>query len=59
MEIGGAKELVNMLDNATDDKTRKEALKALDALSKSGLHSLLLPLYEHLPYYYRATCAIN
>lgn len=50
MEIGGAKELVNMLDNATDDKTRKEALKALDALSKSGLHSLLLPLYEHLPY---------
>ncbi|KFK34874.1 hypothetical protein AALP_AA5G204600 [Arabis alpina] len=35
VELGGAKELLNMLGTAKDDKTRKEALKALVALSKS------------------------
>ncbi|XP_031380567.1 uncharacterized protein LOC116195477 isoform X4 [Punica granatum] len=35
VEMGGAQELVNMLANAKDDKTRKEALKALAALSCS------------------------
>ncbi|XP_050385887.1 uncharacterized protein LOC126802319 [Argentina anserina] len=35
VEIGGAKELVNMLGNAKDDSTRKEALRALSAISKS------------------------
>ncbi|XP_048495259.1 uncharacterized protein LOC104908175 isoform X1 [Beta vulgaris subsp. vulgaris] len=36
LEMGGAEELVKMLDNAKDDRTRKEALKALSALSNSG-----------------------
>lgn len=36
MEMGGAQELLLMLGSAKDDKTRKEALKALAALSKSG-----------------------
>lgn len=36
VEIGGAQELVNMLGAAKDDRTRKEALKALAALSHSG-----------------------
>lgn len=36
MEMGGAQELINMLGNAKDDKTRKEALKALSAISQSG-----------------------
>lgn len=36
MEMGGAQELVNMLSTAKDDRTRKEALKALAALSNSG-----------------------
>ncbi|XP_044508643.1 uncharacterized protein LOC123227632 [Mangifera indica] len=35
VEIGGAQELVNMLAEARDDRTRKEALKALAALSGS------------------------
>ncbi|KAL1191459.1 hypothetical protein V5N11_002288 [Cardamine amara subsp. amara] len=35
VEMGGAKELLQMLGTAKDDKTRKEALKALAALSKS------------------------
>ncbi|KAJ4783048.1 ARM repeat superfamily protein [Rhynchospora pubera] len=35
VEMGGAKELLNVLQAATDDKTRKETLKALVALSKS------------------------
>lgn len=34
--MGGAQELLHMLGSAKDDKTRKEALKALAALSKSG-----------------------
>lgn len=34
--LGGARELLNMLKTAKDDKTRKEALKALVALSHSG-----------------------
>lgn len=36
VEIGGAQELLNMLQAAKDDRTRKEALKALAALSLSG-----------------------
>lgn len=36
VELGGARELLNMLKTAKDDKTRKEALKALVALSHSG-----------------------
>ncbi|KMZ73517.1 ARM repeat superfamily protein [Zostera marina] len=35
VEIGGAKYLLNMLESAKDDRTRKEALKALVALSHS------------------------
>ncbi|KAL7123581.1 hypothetical protein ACP275_01G113800 [Erythranthe tilingii] len=35
VEKGGARELVNMLASAKDDRTRKEALNALVALSKS------------------------
>ncbi|XP_048135508.1 uncharacterized protein LOC115743798 isoform X2 [Rhodamnia argentea] len=35
VEMGGAQELVNMLSTAKDDRTRKEALKALAALSNS------------------------
>ncbi|KAL6543403.1 hypothetical protein OROHE_010025 [Orobanche hederae] len=35
VELGGAKGLVNMLASAKDDKTRKLALKALVAISKS------------------------
>ncbi|KAG2723998.1 hypothetical protein I3843_02G173900 [Carya illinoinensis] len=35
VELGGAQELLNMLGAAKDDRTRKEALKALAALSHS------------------------
>lgn len=35
VEMGGVQELVNMLAVAKDDRTRKEALKALNALSLS------------------------
>ncbi|CAK7325954.1 unnamed protein product [Dovyalis caffra] len=35
VEIGGAQELLNMLEAAKDDSTRKVALKALAALSQS------------------------
>ncbi|KAK3229877.1 hypothetical protein Dsin_001758 [Dipteronia sinensis] len=35
VEIGGAQELLNMLEAARDDRTRKEALKALAAISRS------------------------
>ncbi|KQK13859.1 uncharacterized protein LOC100841601 [Brachypodium distachyon] len=35
VEMGGAQEILNVLEGAKDDKTRKEALKALVALSKS------------------------
>ena len=34
--MGGALDLLTMLETAKDDKTRKEALKALVALSHSG-----------------------
>ena len=34
--MGGVEELLNMLSTAKDDHTRKEALKALAALSHSG-----------------------
>lgn len=36
LELGGAQELVNMLENAKEDNTRIVALKALVALSHSG-----------------------
>ena len=36
VEMGGVEELLNMLSTAKDDHTRKEALKALAALSHSG-----------------------
>lgn len=36
VELGGAQELVKMLAGAKDDRTRKLALKALVAISKSG-----------------------
>ncbi|XWS07583.1 hypothetical protein CRYUN_Cryun41cG0001400 [Craigia yunnanensis] len=44
VEIGGGQELLNMLGSAKDERTQKEALKALSALSKSdeavkALHS--------------------
>ncbi|GLT27629.1 hypothetical protein SLA2020_026130 [Shorea laevis] len=35
VEMGGLQELLNMLGGAKDDRTRKEALKALSALSQS------------------------
>ncbi|KAF7830899.1 armadillo/beta-catenin-like repeat protein [Senna tora] len=35
VEMGGAQELLIMLNTAKDDRTRKAALKALDALSRS------------------------
>lgn len=41
VEMGGAKELLKMLGAAKDDRTRKEALKALAALSHSG-HNFML-----------------
>ncbi|KAL5987710.1 hypothetical protein ACLOJK_035461 [Asimina triloba] len=37
VEIGGAKELLKMLEVAKDDRTRKEALKALVAISRSDV----------------------
>ncbi|KAJ6817023.1 uncharacterized protein M6B38_414065 [Iris pallida] len=37
VEMGGAQDLLNMLEAAKDGKTRKEALKALAALSHSDL----------------------
>ncbi|XXG44190.1 hypothetical protein AAC387_Pa01g4056 [Persea americana] len=36
VEMGGVQELLKMLEGATDDRTRKEAFKALVALSHSG-----------------------
>lgn len=36
MEMGGIEKLVSMLEGATDDRTRKAALKALDVLSHTG-----------------------
>ncbi|KAJ1294267.1 hypothetical protein BS78_01G133200 [Paspalum vaginatum] len=35
VDMGGAQELLNVLEGAKDDKTRREALRALSALSKS------------------------
>ncbi|KAA3482029.1 P60-like protein [Gossypium australe] len=39
VKIGGAQELLNMLVYAEDELTQKEALKALNAISKSALHN--------------------
>ncbi|XP_028778846.1 uncharacterized protein LOC114735324 [Neltuma alba] len=44
VEMGGAQELLNMLNTASDDRTRKVALKALDALSQSD--EVLASLYH-------------
>ncbi|KAG5386218.1 hypothetical protein IGI04_037688 [Brassica rapa subsp. trilocularis] len=46
VELGGAQELLHMLGAAKDDKTRKEALKALAALSKSGKSCVNTFFYE-------------
>lgn len=48
MEIGGAQELLNMLGAAKDDRTRKEALKALHAISHSGPNYNLCRYYSNL-----------
>jgi hypothetical protein len=48
VEMGGAQELLNVLEGAKDDKTRKEALKALIALSKSG--ESLIPYLGQISY---------
>ncbi|KAJ6846732.1 uncharacterized protein M6B38_282995 [Iris pallida] len=56
VEMGGAQDLLNMLEAAKDDKTRKEALKALDALSHSDLAANALrqtgavPIISSTPY---------
>ncbi|XP_060181906.1 uncharacterized protein LOC132611505 isoform X2 [Lycium barbarum] len=42
VEIGGAQKLLNMLESARDDRTRKEALKALFAISKSDEAAVVL-----------------
>ncbi|KAF9599492.1 hypothetical protein IFM89_038586 [Coptis chinensis] len=42
LELGGAQGLLNMLEVAKDDRTRKEALKALLALSQSNEVALAL-----------------
>ena len=36
VELGGAKQLVEMLNGAKDDSTRKEALSAIIAIARSG-----------------------
>lgn len=43
IEMGGAQPLLSMLEGAKDDRTRREALRALVALSRSG--EMLIP--EH------------
>lgn len=48
VEFGGAQELLNMLEVAKDDRTRKEALKALYAISHSGRISNLHIYYFNL-----------
>lgn len=64
MEMGGAQELLNMLEGAKDDRTRKEALKALSALSRSGqTFSLQLGLYpvyapDFLNLFYFKVCPV-
>nr|XP_009803933.1 PREDICTED: uncharacterized protein LOC104249251 isoform X2 [Nicotiana sylvestris] len=42
VEIGGTQHLLNMLEAARDDRTRKEALKALFAISKSDEAAMVL-----------------
>lgn len=41
VEMGAVTELLNMLETAKDDRTRKEALWALNAISKSGQKAVL------------------
>ena len=47
VELGGAQELLNMLGAAKDDRTRKEALKALAALFPSGYTFISLCTHTH------------
>lgn len=47
VELGGAHELVKMLAGAKDDRTRKLALKALVAISKSGQVCIVLCLISN------------
>lgn len=42
VEIGGTQHLLNMLEAARDDRTRKEALKALFAISKADEAAMVL-----------------
>ncbi|KAK6786549.1 hypothetical protein RDI58_015074 [Solanum bulbocastanum] len=42
VEIGGAQQLLNMLESAREDRTRKESLKALFAISKSEEAAVVL-----------------
>ncbi|XP_051114529.1 uncharacterized protein LOC127240103 isoform X2 [Andrographis paniculata] len=55
VELGGAKELLNVLTEAKDDRTRKAALKALVAISKSdgaaaALHEAgAIPIIQSIP----------
>ena len=44
IEMGGTLPLLRMLEGAKDDRTRREALKTLVALSRSGRISLALSL---------------
>ncbi|KAK4363288.1 hypothetical protein RND71_018529 [Anisodus tanguticus] len=46
VEIGGAQHLLNMLESARDDCTRKEALKALFAVSKSVAMNVQREYYD-------------
>lgn len=50
VEMGGAQELLNMLSTAKDDRTRKEALHALDALSQSG-EIIILSIFIYVLFY--------
>ncbi|CAL1374821.1 unnamed protein product [Linum trigynum] len=55
VELGGAQELLNMLEAAKDDRTRKAALEALAALTKSdkaagALHKAgAIPIVQSTP----------
>lgn len=52
VEMGGAQKLLDMLEVAKDDKTRKYALKALVALSHSGKF-FKMKFLMHLSFYAR------
>lgn len=39
--MGGVTQLIKMLETAPDDRTRREAMKALASLSQSGIHHFI------------------